>query len=137
MAARKDSTKTDTGADDKATDSTTTEQTPEAKTAKAGVPCGCGCSATTKPGRAFVQGHDAKLHGILARALRDGQTEATLDDGRTIVIAEAYEARGWKPAAPRKSKKATPAERVAKLRAQLAEAEAALTADASTDEATA
>lgn len=110
-------------------DSTTPAEVP-AETTPEPTLCGCGCGAATKPGRSFCQGHDAKLHGVLARALREGATEATLADGRVVVIAEAYEARGWQPAKPRVSRKLSPEARVARLREQLAAAEAALVPEA-------
>lgn len=96
-----------------------------AKSAPVAAPCGCGCGTLARPGRSFVQGHDARFHGILARALASGETSVEVG-GRTVEIAAEYAARGWKPAQPRKSRKLSPEDRVARLREQLAKAEAEL-----------
>lgn len=87
--------------------------------------CGCGCGASAKPGRSFVQGHDARFHGVLARALREGATTVVVN-GAEVDIASEYNARGWVPAKPRVSRKLTPEQRVAKLEAALAAAKAEL-----------
>ena len=43
------------------------------KRAKAGKkptrPCGCGCGVTTKPGRWFLPGHDAKVAALFRRVI--------------------------------------------------------------------
>jgi hypothetical protein len=85
--------------------------------------CGCGCGAAAKLGRSFVQGHDARFHGILARALREGATSVEIN-GASVDIAAEYAKRGWVPAKARASRKLTVEERIAKLQAQLAELQA-------------
>lgn len=99
------------------------------KVTPAAAPCGCGCGTDAKPGRSFLQGHDARFHGTLARALREGATEVVVN-GSPVVISEEYARRGWKPAAPRVSRKLTPEQRVAKLTEQLAAAVAVAEASA-------
>lgn len=108
-----------------ASKASTTPAVAPVKATPVAAPCGCGCGAEAKPGRSFVQGHDARFHGILARALREGATSVDVG-GRSVDIAAEYAARGWTPAKARVSRKLTPEQRVERLREQLAAAEAAL-----------
>jgi hypothetical protein len=55
--------------------------------------------------------------------LREGATSVEVN-GVDVDIASEYNRRGWVPAKPRASRKLTPAERVAKLEAQLEAARA-------------
>lgn len=45
-----------------------------ARTKKEGVLCGCGCGEMTKPGRQFLQGHDARFKGRVQK-VADGRLD--------------------------------------------------------------
>lgn len=59
--------------------------------------CQCGCRLEVMKGRAFRQGHDARLKGILIRAYLHNQEVTILDGGGAISgSAESFiKERGW------------------------------------------
>jgi translation initiation factor 1 (eIF-1/SUI1) len=60
---------------------------------KQGGPCGCGCGGTTKGGRVFLQGHDAKLCSAFltwGRGKGSGESvDAALTEGSVVAKAVA------------------------------------------------
>lgn len=70
--------------------------------------CRSGSGAETKPGRTYAQGGDAKLHSILAQALRDGKTTVQFNDEPVVTIEAEYATHGWKVAAPKVKKEKAP-----------------------------
>lgn len=66
--------------------------------------CRSGSGAETKPGRTYAQGGDAKLHGILAKALRDGATTVQFNDEPVVTIEAEYATHGWVIPAPKPKK---------------------------------
>lgn len=66
--------------------------------------CGCGCGAETKPKRSFAQGHDARLHGILARAIKDGMTDVQVNTTPAITMKARYAASKWAWLEPKPAK---------------------------------
>lgn len=67
--------------------------------------CGDGCGAELNKGRSFKQGHDAKLHSVLAKALRDGHTTFQLNDGPVITIVQEYANHNWTVPTPKPAKR--------------------------------
>lgn len=59
--------------------------------------CQCGCRSPLNPGRRFVQGHDARLKGILMRAHLAGVEVHVLQGGMLISTDAMDEAKdqGW------------------------------------------
>lgn len=87
--------------------------------------CGDGCGGELNKGRSFKQGHDAKLHSVLAAALREGKTTFQLNDGPVITIVQEYANHNWTVPVPKPKKekavKDEPTE--AQVKAQSADSE--------------
>lgn len=69
--------------------------------------CGDGCGQEVNKGRSFKQGHDARLHSMLAKALKAGETEVTFVQGgvaTTSNIVTIYDEHNWKMVEPKAPK---------------------------------
>lgn len=70
--------------------------------------CRSGNGVATKPGRTYSQGGDAKLHSLLAKALRDGKTTVQFNDEPVVTIEAEYATHGWVIPAPKVKKEKAP-----------------------------
>jgi hypothetical protein len=66
--------------------------------------CRSGDGRETKPGRTYAQGGDAKLHSLLAKALRDGAKTVQFNDEPVVTIEAEYATHGWVIPAPKPKK---------------------------------
>jgi hypothetical protein len=76
--------------------------------------CRSGDGRETKPGRTYAQGGDAKLHSLLAKALRDGKTTVQFNDEPVVTIEAEYATHGWVIPAPKPKKEKAAKEKVEK-----------------------
>lgn len=93
--------------------------------------CQDGCGAELNKGRSFKQGHDAKLHSVLAAALKAGSTTVQFNDAPVITIEAEYANHGWTIPVPKpKAEKTAKTTKAVKDEPTEAQADAAEAAEA-------